>query len=315
MKQEVLTEQHRIVDAYVPNEGLNGLMKQFIREHAEGNRIWSDITIYTYRMLGGEEAEVVYRAAALTELIILTLDIVDDLQDRDQPNKSWMQCPEAFTLNALLAFMAGVMGELAQLQQHAREEVPLAVQVSRLLARSINGQQQDVGQGPDTEADYLAMIQQKSGALVRLACCMGYALVPDSCGEETAACLNELAECIGTVAQIENDLKDLNRFDLHNDLLQKKRTLPILYMLMHCGESFPVLKSFYEGTVTEEEFLKHQEACVDYIDACGCVEYTRVIQSLYVERAETLLEELPATPWREEWRSLTLAPFAGCLNR
>ena len=309
----MLQEMLRITDDYAKEPELNRLMKQFIREKAADHSIWSEMTIASCLMFGGDESEALYRAAALTELIILTLDIVDDLQDRDKDDKSWMQCPEAFTLNAVLACMAVGIGELAQLQRHSRSDASLGIQVSRMLARSISGQQQDIGGRLETEEDYIRMVQEKSGSLIRLACFMGSSLAEDG-GLGTESGFDELADCIGIIAQLENDLNDLIRFDLKNDLVQKKRTLPILYMLMHCDEEFPVLRQYYESALSRDYFLRHKAACLDFIDSCGCVEYTRVIQSLYLDRAESLWNGLPAvSPWKEAWKELTLGPFAGRL--
>jgi len=306
MNRYIIEEMNRIVDQYIHTEDLNNLIKRFIQDKAAENSIWSRITEYSHKMLGGNFPRI-GRAAALTELIILALDIADDLQDRDNTGKPWMTCAPEFALNALLAFQAVFMAELGELQPYAAAS--LAKETGLMLTGAINGQQKDLNDTIVTEDDYIAMIRQKSGSLMKLACLMGYSFL-ETYNHDTAARMNELAECVGIMAQIRNDMRDVMRVDLKNDLLQKKRTLPVLYLLEHGDQDFPVLKQFYEGGLTDEQFLKHKLACLRFIEQSGCVEYCTVIQSLYFNRAEELFGQLPAVaPWSQLFKELTFAKY------
>lgn len=289
-----------MVEAHFKDEALKRLLTDCIRDKAEETSRWSAITINAHRMLGGNSADL-ERAAALTELLILALDIVDDLQDQDNATKRWMQWPAAYTLNAVLGMFAAFMAEWEGVGQAG-----LLSEVGKLLARSVEGQQRDVGDAVLTEADYVAMVRKKSGSLIRLACRIGAALVPDL-NRETLARLDDMAECIGMVAQIGNDVKDVLRYDLKNDLLQKKRTLPILFMLVDSESEFPPLGQFYAGDMPVEEFLSLKTACMQYIRDSGCIEYARVIQRLYIDKAKELLETLPTvSPWKEKFQACTI---------
>jgi competence protein ComQ len=308
MERYIVEEMDKIVDEYVYTNDLNALMKMFIQEKASETSIWSGITEYSHRMLGGS-SPLIGRAAALTELIILALDIADDLQDQDNADKPWMTCLPEFTLNALLAFQTAFTGGTGKLQQVSGFPSNFTEEVSRALAGAVNGQQKDLNRSIVTEEDYIAMVREKSGSLIRLACYMGYAFAAN-CSEETIGQMNELAGCIGIMAQIQNDLKDVMRFDLKNDLLQKKRTLPILYLLSHGDEEFPVLKLYYEGRISPEQFVKHKLECLQYVSDSGCIDYCKIVQSLYFNKAEELFERLPAvSPWKESFKEITFAPF------
>nr|WP_275983792.1 class 1 isoprenoid biosynthesis enzyme [Paenibacillus hamazuiensis] len=261
-------------------------------------------------MLGGE-SPFIREIAALTELLILTLDIVDDVQDRDNMEKPWMRCPQEQTINAILAFLMGFMGKLGQLVEHSPQTVPMIQETARIVSRAIDGQHKDLlGHCVESEQDYIAVVQEKSGSLIRLACYMGGFDAPQS---DAAAIrlMNELADCIGIMAQINNDVKDVQRYDLKNDLLHKKRTLPILYMLAHCDGKFPALKLFYEGNMSTEQFLRHKPECLAFVADSGCIEYCRIIQSLYYNRAEELFSKIPGrSPWKEKFRETTFASYA-----
>lgn len=298
MNSETRLEMLRMVDNLFEDGQIRHYLRTFVEEKATENPIWSEITLHVHYMMGGT-SQWVGRAAALTEMLLLALDIVDDLQDRDNTAKPWMNAPEADVLNAVLGMFAVMMAELARIGLAS-----LQADVGRLLAQTVEGQQQDVNQSVRTEADYIDMVRQKSGSLTKLAFVMGYGLV-DDLAPETIERLDDLAECIGMMAQIANDMNDVRRYDIKNDLLLKKRTLPILFMLEDSRDEFPAIEDYYEGRITAEAFLQQKTACLAYIEESGCLEYCRVIRQLYADEAERLLASLPADPsWKEKFRAL-----------
>ncbi|HEY0828820.1 MAG TPA: hypothetical protein VGE40_12040, partial [Bacilli bacterium] len=146
---------------------------------------------------------------------------------------------------------------------------------------------------------------EKSGSLIRLACYLGYAGV-SAFSDETLGLLNELAKDIGVIAQIENDLKDLLRFDVKNDLLNKKRTLPVFYMLAIDDEEFLIIKQYYDGVLSRDELLKLKRECMQYFQDSGCIEYSRIIQTLYINHAEEIFNSLETfAPWNERFKEIT----------
>ncbi|MEK0313887.1 polyprenyl synthetase family protein [Cohnella sp. 56] len=302
MDAAIREELYRMVDAYALDEALNAAIRSFIEEKATEKTVWSDMTRFTHHMLGGQ-SPLVTRHAALTELVILLLDIVDDLQDRDSMHRSWMTCDPAVTLNAILAMFAAILGSVS-------ERPGTAGKIAQLLARSIQGQQADVTGMVRTEAQYFNMVANKSGALVQLAVHMGYSLVADL-DETVAATLDQLAVCAGIVSQIENDALDVLRLDGKNDLLYKKRTLPVLFMLEDSRAEYPVLEQYYEGEVPYERFAAEQLGHVQYVRDSGCIEYCKVIQSLYKDKANELYELLPPMiePWAGKFRSIFVPDY------
>ncbi|WP_063870704.1 polyprenyl synthetase family protein [Paenibacillus sp. Root444D2] len=303
MMQDIQQHMHRVIDDYIYVEDLNTLLKSFIDDKEKENSTWSKITICTHRMLGGDSPHI-HRLAAVTELVILTLDIMDDLQDQDQGSKPWMRCPQAITLNAVMALFMGVLGELGHLQVKDK----LLVEVSKIISRSVNGQQKDITNAISTVDDYLMMTQEKSGSLFRLACFMGYSAL--ECTEETIEQIHQLADCIGLIHQIQNDMRDLVRFDVKNDLIGKKRTLPVLYLLSIEDTAFSQLKGYYEGEITTEFLLEKKEDFLQMIQDSGCMEYARIVQSVCIQKAEEIYENLQAiSPWKERFKETTYGDF------
>lgn len=303
MKQNVKEHMIRLVDDYIEVKALNELLKSFIADKDKENGAWAKVTLCTHYMLGGD-SPMIDRYAAIAELANLILDIVDDLQDQDQEDKPWMKCSQAEALNAVLALLMGFVGELGQLQVKSE----WLVEVTKIIARSINGQHKDVVNAAETIDQYLEMTQEKSGSLFRLACFMGYMMVDPP--RETIEQLHELADCIGLIHQIQNDMRDIVRIDVKNDLYAKKRTLPILYLLSVEDEAFTPLKEYYAGKITSDVLMHEKEALIQMIHDSGCLEYGRVVQSVCVQKAEEIYEKLQAiSPWKERFREVTYGSF------
>ena len=206
MQADVMQELHRMMDKYALDDNLNKLLKLYVEERGSERFVWSDLTRHTHFMLGGSSRQL-DRAAALTELIALLSDIVDDLQDQDHGDKPWMKGEQAVTLNAVLALFTTVIGGMGGHSSVASE-------IGALLARSIHGQQMDITDMVRTEKDYFTMVRLKSGSLLQLACFMGYSLV-DRLSPDIKKTIDELANCVGIAAQIDNDIMDVLRYDRH----------------------------------------------------------------------------------------------------
>ncbi|SDC06729.1 competence protein ComQ [Paenibacillus sp. UNCCL117] len=303
MNPDIRRQMCRIVDDYITVEELGALLKAFIADKALEYGTWSDMTICTHYMLGGSSPHI-ERLAAVTELIVLTLDIVDDLQDQDQGGKPWMQCPQAVALNAVLALLLGAIGELGRLQVRPEALTELAL----LLTRSVNGQQKDVSGALTTPDDYIAMTQEKSGSLFRLACFMGHSAL--NAAPATIERLHQLADCAGLIHQIQNDMRDLISFDIKSDLLGRKRTLPVLYLLQVEEEAFRPFKDYYEGRLDADWLLAHKEELVHTIRHSGCIEYAGVVQSICVQKAQEIYAGIEAaSPWKEKLKAAMLGSF------
>ncbi|MEW9700338.1 polyprenyl synthetase family protein [Paenibacillus sp. SI8] len=303
MNQDTKHHMERIVDDCMFTEDLNLLLKAFITDKEQERSSWSQITLYTHYMLGGTSPHI-HRIAAVTELMILCSDIIDDLQDQDQWDKAWMQCPQAVALNAVFALFTGVVGELGKLQVSERA----LVEISKIISRSLNGQHKDVTNAALTEDDYLNMTQEKSGSVFRLACFMGYSFV--DCPDATIEQLHELADCLGLIHQIQNDMRDIVRMDEKSDLLRKKRTLPVLYLLLIEDEAFSALKAYYDGHMTEDFLLDEKEKILQMIQDSGCLEYSHVVQTLCLQKAEEIYTNLKViSPWKEKFKEITFASF------
>jgi competence protein ComQ len=295
-----------IINQYVGVEDLKRLMKQSIQDKQTERTIWFDLTLCSHHMFKGNESGIA-KLGAVTEIIILALDIMDDLQDQDNRAKVWMSWSPSAAMNVFLALLMSAFVEIGRTVSKLDHSAVLG-EISMLILKAAQGQHMDTEHEIHTEEDYIVSVLQKSGSLVRLACYIGFASAGMN-NPNAQSKLYELADCIGMMAQLDNDLRDVLRYDIKNDLLLKRKTLPILYLLKHSEKDFPLLKHYYDGRCSKEAFLKSKADCLDYIQASGCVEYTKVIQGLYYQKADSLLDAMDALP---EWKArLKEASYTG----
>jgi competence protein ComQ len=308
---QIQAELDAIVDDYYPMPALNLLLKRCIASKAEETTNWSNLTILTHHMLGGDNPAI-QRLAALTEMVVLALDIMDDLQDQDNPDKPWMSEPQDLVLNAMLALFMAASAELTALKErNPLQAFPNAGELSRLISIAINGQHTDLTLAVDTEEEYVKMVHQKSCMLIHIAFYLGLAAIPsERMNKEKWEQMKTLADYIGLIAQINNDISDLIRFDIKNDVITKKRTLPILFLLSEPDSDFPQLQQYFDGTITVEELLLLKLECLDYITNSGCLEYSKMIVELQRTRVIQLFAQIPAiSPWKERLQEITLGAF------
>ncbi|MEW9698631.1 polyprenyl synthetase family protein [Paenibacillus sp. SI8] len=306
----LMEEMDVVIDCHFHVHEMNSILKAWIQAKMQKKSMWGDITRCIHFMLGGNSSHI-HRIVAYTELVILALDIIDDLEDKDNSAMPWMQLPHAITLNAAVALLMAVVGEISKLKESNGDlKLPLVGEVNQLLSFAANGQHQDIcSEVIESEEDYIALIFAKSAPLMVFACYMGYSCV-DQCELSTKDQINELACNLAVVAQIQNDIKDLISFNVKHDLINKKRTLPILYLLTECSQRYPIFKDYYDGRVSLEPFLEMKEACISFILKSGCVEYSRVIQGLYLNKVEEIFNSIPGTTlWKNKFWEVVIAQY------
>jgi competence protein ComQ len=310
LDKRVFEEMIGIVDCHFQVATLNDFLKRCIDEKMKETSLWSEITLSMHFMLGGN-CSFIYRIGAITELILLALDIIDDLADQDSDNKLWMKLPHAIVLNASIALLIAAIGEISKLkEQNSQLSLPLSGEINQLLTQAANGQHRDISNSLiATEEDYISIILDKSAPLKILACYMGYACI-DHLSESTRELINEMARNLAIVAQIQNDINDLMLFDVKNDLIDKKRTIPIIYLLSQNPSKFTTINDYYEGSISREYLLGKKKACIQYFRKSGCIEYSKIIQGLYLNKAELVFNSVPSDLiWKERFSDLAIAPY------
>jgi len=292
----------QIINTHIYHGQLNELIHQFITYKKAETSIWPKLTLYTHHMLSGTSSHI-HHAAAQTELIILSLDILDDLQDQDNTDPPWMSCDHHIAMNAATALLtAAIAGNM--------KAPALSPAMLKLITAAHNGQHRDIGNEVADEEQYLQLVSEKSSSLIKLAILMG-CLDRDSVYKNQLELLSIMAANIGIAAQLENDIKNITRIDYRNDLVQRKITLSTLFLLEQGDTYLPILRDYYNGSYELQQFLTYKLEILDFIEKSGVIEYTNAVQMLYAQQASDQLNQLQSADpyWKNQFEQLAITRF------
>jgi len=282
------------------DEELRSLADQFIVYKQSEGGVFGTIAAIHCRMFGGNDLQA-SAAAAAVELMILSLDIYDDLQDRDNEQVPWSAISPALALNAAIGLQALSVSVLMELPIAMDRKMAAIKALNKGILNATNGQHADLLNETMTEDECMAMIENKSGALVASACLVGAALMTD----EYAELIESYGRALGVSAQINNDVEGIQRWSTRNDLLARKQTLPIQFVLEQQSEEAAAVRSYYDGIISRDELLADKHGIMDYIQSCGCIEYALVLGRLKQYEVMGALEQLPVEEeWKDQLRAL-----------
>lgn len=274
------------LDAIIDNEVLIGdelrdMLKSFKAEKADVGYSFGKLCVLHYEAFTDNNNEHIYIVAAAIELLILSFDIIDDLQDQDAKN-SWSETPD-LSLNTAIAMLV-----LASkiIRESSFDHKGLAVQLLEKYALlSINGQQLDLLNCCRDEQSYLQMTEQKSGSLTAMSCLIGEVLAKG----EVSTQVEEYSKYIGIIQQIKNDIQDLKKWDSKNDLLNKKYTLPIIFLLSTENSVSNSVKEYYNVDIVT--FLDNY-AIKQELTNSGAIRYALAVKNLYKYKSLHILNDV-----------------------
>lgn len=261
-------------------DSLKGMLESFINVKGLIGYPFGELCVLHYKEFANEFNDEIYSVAAAIELLILSFDIVDDLQDNDTDNV-WMKSPN-LSLNAVLAMVIFTFKILRQ-STFIYKEQAIAL-IEKYTLQSINGQQLDLLNNQKDEKSYLKMIEKKSGSLTSMSCMVGEVL---ALGRNSIE-VEDYSTCIGIIEQIKNDIQDLKEWNKKNDLVNKRFSLPIIFLLSTENELSDILESYYKGeaAVLDESIVRFT------LINSGAIRYALAIKNLYKYRAFSMLEKI-----------------------
>lgn len=274
------------LDILIENEAmlvdeLKTMLKSFKNEKAVMGYAFGKLCFWHYEAFVDCLNDDIYKVAAAIELLILSYDIIDDLQDKDA-DYIWSETPE-LSLNVALAML--IMSSRA-IHDTSFEHKQLAILLLEEYAfRSINGQQLDVLNICRDEPSYLQMIDRKSGSLTAMSCLIGEALAKGKVSEE----IEEYGKYIGIIQQIKNDIQSLKTWGPKNDLLNKKYSLPIIYLLAQKNSISKSVINYYNGDIVT---LMDKNVIRDELTNGGAIRYAITIKNLHKLKALNILENV-----------------------
>jgi geranylgeranyl pyrophosphate synthase len=263
----------------------------------EGGFCWGVLPLLVCEAAGGDPERALPVGVAL-ECLISALDILDDVEDRDNPGAPWQARgrPTAINVATFLLFLSQLaVGYLARRGAPAETVLEVGRVFAAAGARACGGQQRDLdeldGRVVD-EATYLATIGDKSGALVEGACRAGALL-----GTDDRAVIEACARFgfnFGVALQIQNDLAAVScEWAERTDLRTGKRTLPVIFAL-ECAPApirTELIRIFAPGR-REDLTAEGVGRARVLLAASGGLLYASVVADVYRERALACLDGL-----------------------
>lgn len=277
---------HESLDILIGNETLLGdelklLLISFLEEKTAVGFSFGKLCFLHYEAFSDGINEDIYKVAAAIELLILSFDIIDDLQDKDS-DYIWNKTPE-LSLNVALAMLIMASKAINETSfEHKRVAIRLLEKYALL---SINGQQLDLLNICRDEESYVQMITQKSGSLTAMSCLIGEVLAK---GENTKE-VEEYGKYIGIIQQIKNDIQSLKEWGPKNDLLNKRYSLPIIYLLSKKNDVSISVASYYNDDIVT---VLDNKATENELTNGGAIRYAITIKNVYKFKALNYLENV-----------------------
>jgi competence protein ComQ len=282
---KILEALETIVKDEIQQENLKETIQKYIDAQTKKGFPFAELTILHYQMLNGTDLNKILPVAAAIELLVLSFDILDDIEDGDNNQKLWLS-EQSIALNASTAMIFVCIDVIRKTDLKNKEKAISVLLEYSLL--SIGGQHMDLLSCCRTEKEYIEMALKKSGSLVSLACLIGATLACDKYLEE----IKRYSQFMGLIGQLNNDIYDLRSFEEKNDLLSKKLSLPIIY-LFGCNEGgAEIISSYYNGFIQKDELLEKQKFVIDTIVKSGAIVYTEIIKRIYQNKVKTELQHL-----------------------
>jgi heptaprenyl diphosphate synthase len=173
--------------------------------------------------------------------------------------------------------------------------------LARAIARLVQGQIREV-RGPDPGEDqvehYLAVLADKTGALIAAACRLGGRLA--GAPADVVEALTEYGERVGRAFQLGDDLLDITADAAvagkapGGDLRAGVRTLPVLYQLRRGGPDAARLAAVLDGDRDDRSVAE----ALDLLRASPALAEARRAAQADVDAAKAALAALPAWPVR-----------------
>ncbi|MEK5233672.1 polyprenyl synthetase family protein [Lysinibacillus sp. FSL K6-0232] len=283
------------LDFLIDNEALlsyelKTLLKSFKEEKIAVGFSFGKLCFWHYEAFVDNVHEDIYKVAAAIELLILSFDIIDDLQDKDS-DYSWSKIPE-LSLNVALAMLVMASKAIEETSfEHKRSAITL---LEEHALASINGQQLDLLNNCRDEDSYIQMITQKSGSLTAMGCLIGEILAKGEVSKE----VQEYGKYIGVIQQIKNDIQGLKSWGPKNDLLNKRYSLPIIYLLSQKNDVSKSVENYYNDDIVT---VLDNNAIEDELTNGGAIRYAITIKNVYKFKALENLERVAINELGKEY--------------
>ncbi|MDO3660640.1 polyprenyl synthetase family protein [Bacillus sp. C28GYM-DRY-1] len=258
-----------IVDENILNEDLKEKLKSFVEVKKQFS--FAELAYNHYIAFDGKNDTAIELLASGIELLILSADIFDDIEDKDNTQAVWMKLDPSIATNAATTLYTLSLQVINSVSNNP-ELLRLTLQYS---LQSLQGQHVDLNfKKISSESEYIEMIKQKSGSLVTLPSVLGVYLATGEFNET----VDEYSRYLGIVEQIANDHYGLYYPD--NNDLKTRHTLAFYYLKNKYNQSSIDLLNFY---ALEEKMINNLDELKRKLRDSGVILYLNVIKNLALE--------------------------------
>ncbi|MDM5303075.1 polyprenyl synthetase family protein [Bacillus subtilis] len=266
-----------IVDENILNEDLKAKLISFIEEKKQFS--FAELAYNHYIAFDGKDDTAIELLASGIELLILSADIFDDIEDKDNLQASWMKIDPSIVINAATALYTLSLQVINSVSNNPTL-LSLTLQYS---LQSLQGQHVDLNLKVSSESEYIEMIKSKSGSLVTLPSVLGVYLAT----EEYNEIVDEYSRYLGVVEQIANDHYGLYYPD--NNDLKTRHTLAFYYLKNKYNQSSIDLLNFY---AQENNMINNLNELKRKLRDSGVILYLNVIKNLALENFKEAFKKL-----------------------
>jgi geranylgeranyl diphosphate synthase, type I len=275
--------------------GHRQLLQTHLRVGKERAEVWPEMSsiqlpLLVHAAITGDERAALPVAGACT-LLYLGADLFDSILDHELPPSWQARDPSAASLAATTLLGALPQLSIARLQERGTPPARLW-RLAYLFADY--GLTMGAGQYEDllfptlekvSVEDSRAMAEHKSGAEYALFAAAGATLATGD--RSTIEAYAAFGSCFGIALQLMNDAKDIWGDERGQDLLNGKRTLPVVHALSTLpGERRQRLQQLLAAARGSTE---HHDGVRELLAEAGSLRYTALIVWLYQQQARSHL--------------------------
>jgi geranylgeranyl diphosphate synthase, type I len=287
------------------------LLQIHLRVGKERAEAWPEMSsiqlpLLVYKGITGDDRPALPVAGACT-LLYLGADLFDSILDHELPPSWHTRDSSEATLAATTLLGALPQLSIARLEKQGTPPAKLWI-LSRLFADT--GLTMSAGQYEDllfpglenvSLEDSRAMAERKSGSEYALFATAGATLATED--PSTVEAYAAFGLCFGIVKQLLNDAQDIWSDNCSQDLLNGKRTLPIVHALSTLrGEQRERLRKLLAAA---RESTEHHDEVRALLAAAESLRYTALIVWLYQQQARShLAAASPQEPAERELHTL-----------
>ncbi|MCY8825263.1 polyprenyl synthetase family protein [Bacillus atrophaeus] len=266
-----------IVDENILNEDLKAKLISFIEEKKQFP--FAELAYNHYMAFDGKNDEAIELLASGIELLILSADIFDDIEDKDNLQASWMKLDPSIVTNAATALYTLSLQVISSVSYDPKL-LRLTLQYS---LQSLQGQHVDLSLTASSESEYIEMIKRKSGSLITLPSVLGVYLATGEFNET----VDEYSHYLGIVEQIANDHHGLYYPD--NNDIKTRHNLAFYYLKNKYNQSSIDLLNFY---AQEDNQINNMDELKKKLRESGVIQYLNVIKNIALENFKESFKKL-----------------------